>query len=209
MPSALNDWLVLAADATTDGDAWWMKGYLTYALLAVVVVTAAIFDLRTGRIPNRLLYPSIVAGFVLAGVLGWARADWAMAGLSEGVGMAGISFVAAAAPTFLIYTAGGLGGGDVKLIAAIGAVAADWEVVLGAAMYGFILAMLLAVYLMIRHGIVRKTLKRIAGAAVLAASRIKPELDKDSPQVRLGPCFGIGALVAGVEFLLGVPMPWS
>lgn len=186
----------------------WSHDFLAFLLLAAVCVTAAIFDGATGKIPNRLAYPAILAGFVLAAVMGFATNG--VAGAGELFGLSAFGFLVAAAPMLLIFMSGALGGGDVKLMAAVGAISADWEVVLGTAMYGFTIAMLMALVLMFKHRIFWRTVRRITGAAMLTAARakVKPDIDTDTPKIPLAIGFCLGALIAGSEHLLHVPMPW-
>ena len=87
-----------------------MQG-LVYWPIAAVLVAATFTDVRSRRIPNWLVLPFLVLGIVVSGCLyGW-----------HGVG----SSLAGAATGFLIYGflfwMGGMGAGDVKLCAAIGA----------------------------------------------------------------------------------------
>ena len=71
---------------------------------------AVAWDLRQGRIPNRLTYGSLVLGLVLRVILGgWRGAfDGLMAGLVGG----GVFL--------LLFLVRGMGAGDVKLMTAIG-----------------------------------------------------------------------------------------
>jgi prepilin peptidase CpaA len=187
---------------------WWSHEYLAFALLAAVLLAAAFFDIRTTRIPTKMLYTAIVLGFVLAAACGLARDGWS--GMSMGLGLAGLAFLSAAVPFFLIFHAGGLGGGDVKLMAAVGAISASWEVVIGTAMYGFVAAMIIAFGVMIKNKIVGRTLKRVATAALLTATtKVKPNLDTDTPRIPLAVGFCIGGVLASLEFLLNVRMPWG
>lgn len=80
------------------------------AAAAICAFSGAICDFRSRRIPNRLTGPSILLGLVLHLVLGGWRsvAHAALAGL-----VAGGAFL-------VFYLAGGMGGGDVKLMAAVG-----------------------------------------------------------------------------------------
>lgn len=75
----------------------------------VAMVAAAAWDLRARRIPNALNLAILVAGLVARGVAG--------AGLVEGLCGAASGFV----PLFLLHRMGWMGGGDVKLGAAMGA----------------------------------------------------------------------------------------
>ena len=81
------------------------------ALVVGVTAVAAVIDHRTGHIPNWLTLPVLAAAPVFHG-------------LTSGVHAAGLSLAGAALVgliPFLVYRSGGLGGGDVKLFMAIGA----------------------------------------------------------------------------------------
>lgn len=184
-----------------------MHGICAFILLTAVVLTAAVFDWRTERIPNRLLGPAVLAGLLLAAILGLI--DGGFKGMLSGLGQSGFAMLAGFIPLFLIFMAGALGGGDVKMMATIGAIAANWEVVLGTAFYGFIAAALIAIVVMIRHRIVMRTFRRIANAALLAASKVKADLDTDTPRIPLAIGFALGAILSGMEHLLRIRLPWS
>jgi len=79
--------------------------------LIMVLVMAVVTDLRSSRIPNWLTFSAM--GFALAEhawLNGMHGVLFSLAGLGVGLGV-----------FFLIYLAGGVGAGDVKLMAAIGA----------------------------------------------------------------------------------------
>lgn len=83
-------------------------GYAAAILLAAI---AAATDWRSGRIPNWLTLPPLVIAPVVYGIAhGWDGVASSLAGL----------FVCALVPFFL-FRQGAIGGGDVKLVAAIGA----------------------------------------------------------------------------------------
>jgi prepilin peptidase CpaA len=83
--------------------AWWP----TLIVLSVATFT----DLRNSRIPNWLVFPFLVAGIVASGwVHGWHGVGQSLAGVALGTLIFGIFF-----------WMGGMGAGDVKLCAAIGA----------------------------------------------------------------------------------------
>lgn len=83
--------------------AWWP----TVIVLAVATFT----DLRSRRIPNWLVLPFLLAGIVVSAWLhGWNGVGQSFGGLALGVLIFGIFF-----------WMGGMGAGDVKLCAAIGA----------------------------------------------------------------------------------------
>jgi prepilin peptidase CpaA len=83
--------------------AWWP----TLTVLAIVTFT----DLRSRRIPNWVVLPFLVAGVVVSGWMhGWSGMGQSVAGMALG----GILFG-------VLCWMGGMGMGDVKLAAAIGA----------------------------------------------------------------------------------------
>jgi prepilin peptidase CpaA len=83
--------------------AWWP----TLIVLAIATFT----DLRSRRIPNWLVFPFLLAGIMVSGWLhGWHGIEQSMAGLGLGALLFGI-----------LFFMGGMGMGDVKLCAAVGA----------------------------------------------------------------------------------------
>lgn len=83
--------------------AWWPT------LIALVVATST--DLRSRRIPNWLVLPFLAAGITVSGWLGgWHGIGQSIEGLALGLLLFG-----------MLFWMGGMGAGDVKLAAAIGA----------------------------------------------------------------------------------------
>lgn len=86
---------------------------VVYAALLATSLIAAITDLRSGLIPNRLTVPVLVLAIAAHGLaLGW-----------DGAGLALLGALICGATPFLFHRLGAMGGGDVKLFAALGAVA--------------------------------------------------------------------------------------
>jgi len=85
-------------------------GVREIVVLAVALV-AVVFDVRTRRIPNWLTFGAALAA------LAYAAFD---AGL-PGVGTAAAGWIAGAALFFPFFALGGMGAGDVKLLAALAA----------------------------------------------------------------------------------------
>lgn len=107
-------------------------------LAAVVVAAAAIWcDCRDRRIPNRLVAAGIGAGLLLGLVSGGLR------GLGESV----LGLLAGGAILFVPFALGWMGAGDVKLLAAIGAIlgarGAAYSILYGAIAGGIISAVAL------------------------------------------------------------------
>jgi prepilin peptidase CpaA len=81
-------------------------------LLTVVLVTAMCIDLRSSRIPNWLTFPAMgVALLAHAWLAGFPGALLSLAGLGAGLGL-----------FLILYVSGCIGAGDVKLMAAVGAI---------------------------------------------------------------------------------------
>jgi prepilin peptidase CpaA len=115
---------------------------LTFLLAAVAAsAIAAIVDYRTGQIPNWLTLGGIVAGVVGHLVHGWAI-QGVRAGLVEAAFAVAGALFCSLAPAVL-YVKGGMGGGDLKLYAAIGALC---QPMLGieAQMYSLVIAAIVA-----------------------------------------------------------------
>jgi len=150
-------------------------------LLFGVVSAAAGFDLVQERIPNRLTYPAAAAGVLYWGLVGgWAGGLTGPGGAVELGGGALLALCAGLLPMLVVFALGGLGGGDVKLAAAIGAIAGEPGLALTILFYGVLVAMLLVVVLMVRRGLVRHPM---------------PE---DSPRIPLAVAMWGGLLLTGL-----------
>lgn len=103
------------------------RGYFLLVLCFLVTGVAAIFDVATRSIPNRLTYPAIVIGLLVNGgvpaldaAFGWDVAViWTGA---TGLRDAMLGFSVCAAIGLVSFVARGLGGGDAKLVFAVGAI---------------------------------------------------------------------------------------
>jgi prepilin peptidase CpaA len=121
-------------------------------LLAILVTTAAVFDIRSRRIPNWLVLAGLVAGFAwnTAFSPGWTG----LARAAEGCGLGFILY-------FPLYLLRARGAGDVKLLASVGAITGPgncfWIFFL-TAILGGVIALLLLMF----RGRVRRTLFNVA-----------------------------------------------
>jgi len=176
---------------------------IAYALLAGTLGVAAVTDWRTGRIFNWLTYPAMLLGLAY-----WTGAG--LAGAERGLIDAMIGLAAGILPFAVLITLGGLHGGDMKLMGAVGAVSAMWQVVLATAVYGLLIAGVFAIVIMIRKGLVKQTLGRIFGAAMMKAAKVNADLDeRPGATVPFAAAAALGGLLAGAEQMLGLATPWA
>lgn len=155
-------------------------------LLTVLAVACAITDLWKGRIYNAVTYPAIALGFALQVVLhGW-----------QGLALAAGGFAVGFFPAFLLFALGGMGGGDVKLLGAIGALAgavpATETLILSFLFGGFFALGKLAWHgkLFVTFG---RTLRTLGGYLVPGLSRVPLERPGEE---RLTVRFGVAICVA-------------
>ena len=89
------------------------KEFVYLATASICALIAAGFDVKSRRIPNFITGPALLFGLLLHGsVDGWRGA---LSSLAAGL-ICGVIFL-------IFYLAGGMGAGDVKLIAAVGCIA--------------------------------------------------------------------------------------
>lgn len=174
---------------------------IAFVLLCGVLLVAGATDWHRGKVYNWLTYPAILGGLIYWTVAG-------LVGAEQGFVASLIGLLAGLVPFTAIYLSGGLGGGDVKLMAAVGAISASWACVLSTTVYALLAAVAMALFVMVRHGLVRRTMSRLFGAALQAAGRVKPEFPADSPRIAFSTAIALGGILAGGEQLLGWQTPW-
>lgn len=169
-----------------------------YFLLAAVLVTglSAWFDWRTGEIPNWLtLGPMALAPVAHAG-FGFAREGWSAAGQGFAFSIVGI-ITCGVIPIFL-YRSGAIGGGDVKLLGAMGAMLRPM-IGIETEMYSFIVA---ALYAPVRLAYEGKLLRTLGNSLLLVRNVFVPkekrrELTTEMmSELRFGPSIFVATLIA-------------
>ena len=174
----------------------------SFFVLGAMLVIAAITDVRSGKIHNWLTYPVVaiaLIGHTLAGGLtGYGR--WM--GLGGSLCGLAVGFL----PLLAAWLAGGIGGGDAKLMGAVGALG-GWRFAVAGMFYGFAVAAIMALIVMLRRRITRKTFGRVLRFLALLLTPTKPAdpATEDSPTIPFGLALCIGAAVALLEAALQGP----
>ena len=163
------------------------KYFLVGAVL--VALMGAVIDVRSARIPNRLTYTALVAALMLrTAVLG-------LSGLKSGA----LGMLVAGGLFLLLFVLGAMGGGDMKLMAAVGAWVGSTQVmmlILTAALAGGVLA----IGRMIFSKAVGQTLRNIMHLIyyrLTSGLQPHPELNVQSSgaqRVPFGVAIAVGAL---------------
>ena len=80
-------------------------------LVSITLVVAAVIDGWKLKVPNWLTFPMVISGWVASTILfGWAGLGWSLLGTAVGLAL-----------LLPAYAIGGMGAGDVKLLAGVGA----------------------------------------------------------------------------------------
>jgi prepilin peptidase CpaA len=176
-------------------------------VLAAVVMTAiaAWTDFRTGHIPNWLTLPPLFLGPLLWGAYGGL---WRLDGGSL-VGSLLSMFGCALVP-FLLFRKSAMGGGDVKLFAAIGALALV-TTGLEAQFYACCAGIVFGFARLAWHG---KLLRVLANTVFLAMNPVLPKkwrrpiCPESMSQIRFGSAIFVGTLTAAATSGWLVPL-WT
>jgi len=166
-------------------------------VLILLVTLASLFDLRLGKIPNTLTYPACIFG------LGFAVTTWSWSALSSSLLGLLIGFL----PFFGLYLIGGLGGGDVKLMAAIGALM-GYPFTLNALITSILVGGLIALLLVIWEG---KLWQAVRFLATTVGRVFIPWLDREPLDTQQTVPFGVaiclGSFLTLVSVWAGYPSP--
>lgn len=166
-------------------------------LMAVVVVVAAISDVRTRRVPNWLTFSGVVVAIALNSFLFDLPGLWfALQGLGLAFGV-----------YFILYLLRAMGAGDVKLMAFLGAAVGWKDWLFGIFPMTAILGGVVGLLLVVTKGRLRKTFQNIGGMFISfrlghAPYQDNPELDVRSglgmrlPHAVMIACGALGLLAA-------------
>jgi len=167
--------------------AWWPT--------LIVMVLVSITDLRTRRIPNWVVFPYLGAGIAVSSWLqGWQGTERSLAGMGLAIVICG-----------LFYWLGGLGAGDLKLCAAIGAWIGPQQLFIAQVVTGVVGGIWVLVWALYA-GFLGELLKGTGELAFGWAARgsfKNPEMTIDNPQRRklpYAPAIAIGTLLSFFAF---------
>lgn len=169
-------------------------------LIAAVVVTAVggALDLRTGHIPNTLSLGALAAALVAHAVVGSLESG--SSGAVTAFGAAALGALLCGLAPLLLFSLGAMGGGDVKLLGALGAICLPM-VGLEAELYGFVAAALFAPVRLAYDG---KLLRTLGNTLALVTNPLRPKAKRRSlppemmAQMRFGPAIFAGTLGAAL-----------
>jgi prepilin peptidase CpaA len=121
-------------------------------ILVLLICAALFFDLTRKRIPNFLTFPAIIYGII---------SYTTIQGL-EGLWFSFLGLLVGLAIFFIPFAMGGMGGGDVKLLGAVGALQ-GWQFVFSAAILAALAGGVMALVYLAVSGRLLRVLKKMAG----------------------------------------------
>ncbi len=162
--------------------------HLPEAVLLTIITISGITDLTRGKIFNAITYPAIALGFGLS-----------LSGFGTTPGAALGGFLFGFGFFFVFFALGWMGGGDVKLMAAVGALK-GYPFVLYAMFYSIFLAALIAVLILIWRPEARQSVRGIGRylRQLLIPGLIPEPLEERSEKIPFGVTLCIGTFIAMV-----------
>ena len=168
---------------------------LPAATLIAVALICTVTDLWKGKIYNIITYTAMVLGLVI-GV--WQHG---FAGFTQAAGGFAIGFF----PAFLLFALGGMGGGDVKLLGAIGALAGPvptTQIMVVAFLVGGFFALVKLAWKGVFWLTIWRTLRYLAGLIIPGVKRTS--LTGEKPiEVRFGLAICVAVLVVLFSLHMG------
>ena len=159
--------------------------------LAAVVIAAAVSDLKRGRIPNWITVPGATLGLALQSYHGGLQgAIFSLAGAAMGLGI-----------FMVLYLAGGMGAGDVKLFGAVGALVGP-QALVWVFIFTGLLGGVAALALAMARGRLRQTLVQ-TGHLMLSFGKLRWEEARQASSLHAPGALRLpyGAVIAGGALL--------
>lgn len=159
--------------------------------LTVFLASCCVVDVRTRRVPNAISAPGIVTGVLL---------NWLYFG-TPGIVTSALGIAVMVALLFVPFALGGIGGGDVKMMAAVGALIGPRLALLGAAVGMGLGGVVMTVHLIRLGRLAEKidALRTMFSSAVTTRSVAPLRVASDDPRAISLPYsvpLGIGTAVA-------------
>ncbi|WP_025027358.1 A24 family peptidase [Caldalkalibacillus mannanilyticus] len=169
-------------------------------VLVTILVICVITDLKSRKIYNKVIFPGLlIALFSQVLLHGWAGLGTAMVGFMIGLGI-----------LLIPYLLGGMGAGDVKLLALIGALKGS-HFVLETAFYMALIGALMAVVILLFHPQVIRRVKELVYFCYGMRHGIKLPMTSFR-QGKLSATYPYGVAIAGGAimslFLEGMNVLW-
>jgi prepilin peptidase CpaA len=185
---------------------------MTFFLVAAVLVAAvaAWTDFRTGNIPNWITLGPLATA-PLAHVIATLVHHGTKIDALTAAGYSVLGAVVCAILPLIFYRVNGIGGGDVKLFIALGAMLRPW---IGgeAEIWGFLATGIIAPFLLAYEG---KLFKTVTNAVflivnpVLSKERRREVAPTEMSWFRMGPAILLGAIFVTVEHWRDVTAAWA
>ena len=169
---------------------------LLSALVLVITAIAAFTDLRSGTIPNRLTLPTLLAAPPVLGML------YGPGALGESL----LGIAACASVPLLLFGLGAIGGGDVKLFAALGALGGA-KLGLEIELLAFLLGTVCALGVLAWRGGLMRTL---AGSLRLMLQPLTPRRFRRAPRPEVMASIRLGGAIFAASLLVIIDAggPW-
>jgi prepilin peptidase CpaA len=177
-----------------------MSAYHFFLVAAsMTALVAAAVDFRTGHIPNGITVGALLAGPVAHAAVGVFTRHSAAAA-AQGLAASLMGAACCAVLPLALFRSAGLGGGDVKLFAAMGALLGAM-VGLHAETYAFVFGMVWALVVVAREGRLAATMGNVA--ALARAPMNEPAERREAARarmtaIRFGPAIFLGTVFAAV-----------
>ncbi len=166
-----------------------MDNGIIYLVLFILLATAALIDLRTGKVPNWITLPATAAGLIFHTVMnGGNGLVYSAKGLGTGFAL-----------LILFYALGGLAAGGVKLVAAAGSLVGPSEIISAFSAASIVAGFYAVNLLIIRSGgggMVRWILSWLKSLLLLGGKPPVLPTGENRLVLRYAPVFAIGTLIS-------------
>lgn len=164
-------------------------GHISFIFITVSVTSLAalVFDIKFGRIPNWITLPVMTAGITY---------HYCSTGF-QGLGLSVAGLLIGFSIFFVFYALGGMGAGDIKLMAALGALLGPKDILFTAAFTAIAGGIYAAILLLAKDN--RKALTRykaMAKGIIMTGHLVYIEEDERITPLRYGAAIAVGAMTA-------------